>query len=273
MDNNILIIGAGNLGSEIALSYNDCHAGKRVEKIYIYDINQKKQKFFESSKHIVFVKDLSNALKKSKFIILAIKPKDYKNVCVRIKDELKKNTIVMSVMAGVKINSLRKELPSSTQFVRLMTNLNIKVFQGTSFIYASNKIINIDKNKIEKFWGRMGSVHWLKSESNIDKFTALIGSGPAYFIYFCECLVKVFKDFGLAEKDAKIFVYQLFFGTALLCRPSNGDPKFRQWKNMIASKGGTTQEALNILEKGKLTSILNNSIKAAYKKAKSLEGK
>ena len=270
MNNNTLIIGAGNLGSAIAYGYesfiNNCR-----EKIYIYDINQNKKNDFKKNKHIIFVKDLSIILKKSKCIIMAVKPKDYKGVCKIIKEDINKNALVLSVMAGVKLKSLKKELPSNTKFVRLMTNLNIKIFQGSSFIYANKEVKNIDKKRIENFWSSLGTVHWLKTESKIDKFTALIGSGPAYLIYFCECLVRVFKDFGLTEKDAAMHVQQLLLGTALLTYYDN--EKFNYLNKKIASKGGTTQEALDILAKGKLTSILNKAIKAAYKKAKSLEDK
>ncbi len=270
MDNNTLIIGAGNLGSAIAYGYESFINNYR-EKIYIYDINQNKKNDFKKNKHIIFVKDLSIILKKSKSIIMAVKPKDYKDVCKIIKEDINKNALVLSVMAGVKLKSLKKELPSNTKFVRLMTNLNIKIFQGSSFIYANKEVKNIDKKRIEKFWSSLGTVHWLKTESAIDKFTALIGSGPAYLIYFCECLVGVFKDFGLTEKDAAMHVQQLLLGTALLTYYDN--EKFNYLNKKIASKGGTTQEALDILAKGKLTSILNKAIKAAYKKAKSLEDK
>jgi len=67
-------------------------------------------------------------------------------------------------------------------------------------------IKNIDKKRIENYWSSLGTVHWLKTESKIDKFTALIGSGPAYLIYFCECLVMVFKNFGLNWSPLPIFI-------------------------------------------------------------------
>mgnify|MGYP003325221327 CR=1 FL=1 len=193
--------------------------------------------------------------KKSKCIIMAVKPNDYKDVCKIIKEDLNKDALVLTVMAGVKLKSLKKELPYNTKFVRLMTNLNIKIFQGSSFIYANKAVKNIDKKRIENYWSSLGTVHWLKTESKIDKFTALIGSGPAYLIYFCECLVMVFKNFGLTEKDAAMHVQQLLLGTALLTYYD--DEKFNYLNKKIASKGGTTQEALDILAKGKLTSILN----------------
>ena len=270
MDKNTLIIGAGNLGSAIAYGY-ESFINSNKENIYIYDINQNKKNYFKKSKHIIFVKDLSIILKKSKCIIMAVKPNDYKDVCKIIKEDLNKDALVLTVMAGGKIKRLKKELPYNTKFVRLMTNLNIKIFQGSSFIYANKAVKNIDKKRIENYWSSLGTVHWLKTESKIDKFTALIGSGPAYLIYFCECLVMVFKNFGLTEKDAIMHVQQLLLGTALLTYYD--DEKFNYLNKKIASKGGTTQEALDILAKGKLTSILNKAIKAAYKKAKSLEDK
>ncbi len=273
--NKTLIIGAGNLGSNIAYGFIGVSDEKRpMQKVYIYDTNKKKEEQFEQyEKNIIFVKNLSLVLKKSKIIILAIKPKDFKDVCEKIKECINKDAIVLSVMAGIKISSLKKELPHNTKFVRLMTNLNIQVFQGITAIYANNKVKNVDKKRIETFWSALGEVYWLKSESKINDFTALIGSGPAYFIYFCECLVNIYKNFGLSKKDATLFVHKLMIGTAFLTDPYFSDIKYNQAIKKIASKGGTTEEALKILQKGQFASILNKSIKAAYEKAKSLDGK
>ena len=150
-----------------------------------------------------------------------------------------------------------------------MTNINIVYNQGISFIYANNKVNNSDKKKIDLFWGLLcipDSPHWLKSESDIDKFTALTGSGPAYFIHFCECLVKVFKNFGLTDKNANEYVQQLFLGTANFSQYK----KFSQINKMIASKGGTTEAALKTLKKNKFQKILEKAIVDAFKRAKSI---
>jgi len=275
LNNNTIIIGAGNLGQAVAIGrgiYGEPEDLEKKNYIYIYDIDKKKKNYFKNDKSIRFVENLPDVLKKSKIVILAIKPKDYKVVCKSIKVDIKKSAIIMSLMAGIKISNLKKELFNDAKIVRVMTNINITWNRGISFIYANNKVNNSDKKKIDLFWSLlclMGSVNWIKSESGIDKFTALTGSGPAYFIYFCECLVKVFKNFGLNDRDANEYVQQLFEATS----DHSGQIGFTQTKKKIASKGGTTEQALKILQASNFEKTLEKAIRQAHSKSKNILNK
>ena len=108
----------------------------------------------------------------------------------------------------------------------------------------------------------------LKTEVQIDKATALIGSGPAYFIYFAESIFKTFQSFGFSKNESKNLVTDLFYGTALTCKEDKRD--FEEIKKSIVSKGGTTESALKRLDRLQTKKIIMGSIKDAYIKAKSL---
>ena len=116
---------------------------------------------------------------------MAVKPKDYKDVCKIIKEDLNKDALVLSVMAGVKLKSLKKELPYNTKFVRLMTNLNIKIFQGSSFIYANKEVKNIDKKRIENYWSSLIEMY---NNANKNKF------GDKNLQSICK-IIKTFDEF------------------------------------------------------------------------------
>ena len=78
--------------------------------------------------------------------------------------------------------------------------------------------------------------------------------------------MKVFKNFGLTDKNANEYVQQLFLGTANFSQYK----KFSQINKMIASKGGTTEAALKTLKKNKFQKILEKAIVDAFKRAKSI---
>ena len=78
----------------------------------------------------------------------------------------------------------------------------------------------------------------------------------------------MFEGFGFSKKLSTEYVNELFYGTSLLCK-NDARPNHLLIKS-IASKGGTTQAALKILGKNKFRSILDKSIKAAYKKSKNM---
>tara|TARA_Y100000590_G_scaffold286981_1_gene322960 strand:- start:80866 stop:81738 length:873 start_codon:yes stop_codon:yes gene_type:complete len=276
LNNNTIIIGAGNLGQAVAIGRVDIsvtisNLRSKTDDIFIHDIDKRKRDNFKKYQNIKFIENLSDVLKNFKIVILAVKPKDYKVVCKNIKDYIKKDTIIMSLIAGIKINEIKKEFFDDVKIVRVMTNINVQRAIGINFIYINNRINNSDRKKIDLFWNQLGYTRHLKSETNIDKFTALTGSGPAYFIYFCECLVKAFKKFGLTDQDANNYVSWLFNGTASISNPRNR--KFSQITKMVASKGGTTEEALKILQTSNFEKTIEKAIRKAHLKSKNILNK
>jgi pyrroline-5-carboxylate reductase len=108
----------------------------------------------------------------------------------------------------------------------------------------------------------------VENENQIDKVTALTGSGPAYFIHFLEAIIQTFKNFGFSENKAETYAKELFYGTAITCM--NENKNLKKTKDSVISKGGTTDAALKTLDALKFKSILTKSIKEAYNKAQQL---
>ena len=171
-------------------------------------------------------------------------------------------------MAGVKIRDLKSQLPSQSNVLRVMTNINAKYNNAISSLYFDKSFKKTRITSLKKFFSLFGDVRILKKEADIDKATALIGSGPAYFIYFSESMIEIFQSFGFTKNESVDLVSELFYGTALLCKQDNRS--FAKIKKSVVSKGGTTEAALRKLDRLKTKKILMESIKDAYTKAKSL---
>ena len=268
MSNNISIIGMGNLTQSLLQSLI---SNNFKGKIFVHDINKRKKKFAIRDK-IIFKNSISDLINYSNLVIIAVKPGDYKKVCDSLQDILKQNTVLISLMAGIESKSImsgcnKKKLAIS----RVMTNINSKFSYGTTFIYFNKYVSNLQAKKINNLWKIFGSVTNVRSELEIDKATALLGSGPAYFIEFCQSLIKIFKNFGFSEKESHAYVSELFFGTAYLCKNDSRD--LENIKKTIISKGGTTEAALKTLKKNKFQNILEDSITQAFRRAKNINKK
>ena len=264
MFKNISIVGVGNLTK--SLLYRIKSTPLKVN-INLYDLDKKK-KSLASQKSWQFYTIINNSLNASDLIIIAVKPNQYKDVCNKIAKHINKNAIIVSLMAGIKVKDIKREFSNSPEIARVMTNINAKYGKAISSVYLGqgfkrNKVISL-----KSFFSLFGSIKMLKTEVQIDKATALIGSGPAYFIYFAESIFKTFQSFGFSKNESKNLVTDLFYGTALTCKEDKRD--FEEIKKSIVSKGGTTESALKRLDRLQTKKIIMGSIKDAYIKAKSL---
>jgi len=264
MVKDIAIIGVGNLAQSLLYRLE---SSKTELRIRLYDKDTRKKSLAKKPR-ITYSSTIDKSLIKSEVIIIAVKPNQYKDICGDIKKFYSKSSVVISLMAGVKTTNLIKELNPETSIFRVMTNINSKYGNASTFIF-SNKFCK--KNKvalIKRFFNIFGTSHILENENKIDKVTALIGSGPAYFIHFLEAMIQTFKNFGFSEDESETYAQELFYGTAITCL--NEKKSFKKIKDSVISKGGTTDAALKTLDALKFKSILTKSIKEAYNKAQQL---
>jgi len=264
MKKKITFIGVGNLTQSLLHGFNTI---SRKNSINLYDVDIKKKKFANKT-NITFTSNLHRAVKNRDLIIIAVKPKNYRAVCKNLNKEDLSNATIISLMAGVKVKELSTQLNDYNNISRVMTNINAKYLHALSFVYFGAKVNSKSKMLIKEVFNNLGKIQILKSESAIDKVTALVGSGPAYFIHFAEEMSNIFFKLGFSKKESINYMKQVFYGTALLC---NKDSRpLKNIKDSIASKGGTTESALKVLNKEKFNIILNKTILAAYKKAQTL---
>ena len=103
----------------------------------------------------------------------------------------------------------------------------------------------------------------LKEESDLDKITAISGSGPAYYFIFIEYLESISRELGITSINSKKLVYQTALGSIELLIKDKRNAK--QLKESIAIEGGTTEAAINVFEKKSLfKKIIKKAMKAAY---------
>ena len=119
----------------------------------------------------------------------------------------------------------------------------------------------------KKILGAVGLVFELE-EKMLDIVTAVSGSGPAYVFYFIEAMIEAGVKNGLTEEVAGTLAVQTVYGAAKLALETKEAPA--ELRNKVTSKGGTTEEAIKVIEKNKLKKIMGDAVNAAMKKSKEM---
>lgn len=266
--NNILLVGCGHMGSALLNSWYN----KSSYNITVIDPNNYKNLKKKYTHNVFIFKSLQDIKKIQKFniIVFAVKPQIAKAVVSQFNSLSNKKILFLSIIAGKKIDFFKKYLQHPHQIIRAMPNLPACIERGMTCLVSNT--ITTKNNKIiaKDLFNDVGKTIWLKKESDIDKVTAISGSGPAYYYLFIEHLISEAIQLGLKPSIAKQLVHQTALGsiTLLLSNDSNSAHKLR--KN-IAVKGGTTEAAINVFEKdSKFRKIIGQAINSAYNQAKKL---
>ena len=261
MIKNISIIGAGNLARCFIDRIIAC---KKNYKVFLYDIDKKKNKY-NSVNNVKFFSTINKNLSESQLILLAIKPHNFKSVLEDIAKYGNKKSIVTSLMAGVQLNIIDKALNKNFYTTRIMTNINAQFGNAQSFIFTDKDFPKKKFNDLVNFFKLFGTTTRVNKEVQIDKLTALCGSGPAYFIYFTEIVKDTFKKFGFKENEAEQLSKYLFYSTGFTCYHS--DSSMKDIKKTVVSRKGTTEAALVVMERKNIRKVIMDSIDQAYKKS------
>ena len=261
MIKNISVIGAGNLAE---CFIERIIASKKNHKVFVYDIDGKKDRY-SSNKNIEFSTSIDQNLSKSHIILIAIKPHDFKFISKDIVEYGNNGCMVVSLMAGIKLNLISKALNKSFYTARVMSNINARFGNAQTFIFVNKDFPKMRLNNLVNFMKLFGSTSIVNKEIQMDKLTALCGSGPAYFIHFTEIVKDTFKKLGFKENESEQLAKQLLYSTGYTCYHSNSYMK--DIKKTIVSKKGTTDAALSMMDKRNIRKLIMESIDQAYKKS------
>jgi pyrroline-5-carboxylate reductase len=256
----ITIIGCGNMGQALAQRLSPSN------QLFLYDHNNEKTEFLEQQGYGKSCQDVMEALRYSEMVILAIKPQNLKQLADSINENLKEHQIVISLLAGTTIETLRKHFPT-VKTLRMMPNLPLIYGEGVIGLSLSRTLVNEEKVRWEIIFKPLGKIYWLEEEK-MDALTALAGSGPAFFFSMVEAMVDAGIAMGFSASDSQEIVCQMLKGSLILLEQTTQHPGELKWK--IASPQGTTIAGLRRLEELALRGGIINTFMAAFDRAKKL---
>jgi pyrroline-5-carboxylate reductase len=210
------------------------------------------------------------AVKDKDIIVLAVKPQNIPEVLSDLKGHIKPKQLVLSIAAGVKIDTIAEGL-GHKKIVRAMPNTPAQVGLGMSGWTATNAVTAAQKEQARTFLAAMGEEIFFVDENTLDIVTAVSGSGPAYFYLFAESLIESAVKLGLKRENAEKLVVQTMLGAGQLLSQSGQSPT--ELRRAVTSKGGTTERALKVFEDSGLAGLVTAAVRAAYRRARELGDK
>jgi len=195
-------------------------------------------------------------------VVLAVKPQNLADVAKHIAPLIQqKQSLVVSIAAGISQNSLTRWLGNDVAIVRCMPNTPALVLTGATALHANDQVTTEQRDLAENILRAVGLALWVEQESELDAVTAVSGSGPAYFFLLMEAMENAAVQLGLTEQTARLLVQQTALGAAKIALESSESPA--QLRQRVTSPGGTTQRAIETFEQGGFTELVAKALHAA----------
>lgn len=199
--------------------------------------------------------------------ILAMKPKGASEALAALKDKIKPNQVVVSVLAGISTGFMEENLNAAQQVIRVMPNTSSMIQESATAISPGQNTSRANLEDVEELLSCMGKV-FLIEEDQMDIFTGLAGSGPAYFYYLMEHMEQVGTENGMDEKMVREIIAQTIFGAAKMIMEKDENPAVLR-KN-VTSPNGTTASGLNALRKYNGGQAITQAVNHAANRSKEL---
>lgn len=208
--------------------------------------------------------------RKADLLILAVKPPGIHAVITPIAAILQeKNPLVVSIAAGITLTQLSRWMGrESIPVVRAMPNMPALIGQGMTALIANKFVTPEQHQQVSLLFEAVGHILWIEQENWMNIITALSGSGPAYFYYLMENLILGATQLGLPEPIARQLTFATAMGSAYVVESST--ESLTTLRAAVTSKGGTTEQALNVLEDGQWASLIQKALTKATQHSQTL---
>jgi pyrroline-5-carboxylate reductase len=210
-----------------------------------------------------------DVIQDANIIILAVKPAQMANVLAEISASIPRKCLLISVAAGLNLAWFAKHTLPNTAVIRAMPNIAAAVKRSATPLIKNQYVSEHQHNIAQQLFNTIGISTWVQREADIDIFTALSGSGPAYVFQFIQGMITAAVHMGLDEHTATAFALETVSGAAALAIESKQD--LQQLTDQVTSKGGTTAAALHVFHDRQFSHMIESAMIAAQNRAQELD--
>jgi len=201
--------------------------------------------------------------------ILAVKPQMADAVMAALGRVLPPGAVVLSIMAGRRIDGIMAATGRVAPVVRAMPNTPAAIGQGMTVACAGPGVTAPQRDLCDLLLGAVGDVAWVNDEALIDPVTAVSGSGPAYVFLLAELLEQAGIAQGLPADLARLLARKTVAGAGALLASSAADAA--DLRRAVTSPRGTTEAALTVLmEAAAWPTAVHAAVAAAARRATEL---
>jgi pyrroline-5-carboxylate reductase len=180
-------------------------------------------------------------------VLLGVKPQKLDEVASTLGPLLDPETILISILAGVELSTLRQRLPAPRNIVRAMPNTPVRLGKGVVDLYGGS-IDEAAQQTVTSLMTPLGLAEWFADEAEFALAGHLTGAGPAFLFRFIDALAAAAGQLGLPADQAQRLGKAMVEGAAGLAASSPDTP--HELARRVASPGGTTEAGLKVLDDG-----------------------
>lgn len=265
-DKKIAFIGAGVMGEAMIRGL----LGKKIvkpEQIIAADPWQERLDQLKEQHGIATTSDNAFAAEEGQVVVLSIKPQSLASVLPEIRGHLRRQDLLMSIIAGAPIKRLA-DGAAHASVVRAMPNTPAQIGQGITVWTATAEVSDPHQKQAQIILASLGQEIFMDDERYLDMATALSGTGPGYVFMVMEAMIDAGVHLGFSRHVATQLVFQTMRGSVEFAAQSG--KHVAELRNQVTSPGGTTAAAMYHLEKGGLRTVLSRGIWAAYQRSVAL---
>lgn len=266
MFKTIGVCGTGNMGQAIVKGLVASKA-MAADHIYLYNIHREKADALAKETGAVVVDSPLKLAKFSHALIMAVKPNMMEKAIYAVRDGLSSDTVLISIAAGLSLESLAGYAGEKTKIVRVMPNTPAMVREGMASISSNGNVTPEETAGAVDIFSSFGKAE-VVDEKLIDAVCGLSGSGPAYVYLFIEALADGAVREGMPRQMAYTFAAQTVLGAAKMVLETGTHPG--ALKDAVCSPGGTTIEAVQTLEENGFRAAVMKAVSASAEKNRNL---
>lgn len=197
-------------------------------------------------------------------VVLGVKPYKIADVLSEIRDELPGDAVVISMAAGIELETMAEKLPDHKNLIRTMPNTPALVGKGVTGVAPAATASASALETAMDLFQTVGEAVQLE-EKQINSLSAISGSGPAWLMFIVEKWEEVALSRGFTKEQAAVMVRSTLIGSAELLAQTGEEPAILR-KN-VTSPGGTTEKIIATLEEANLTKLFDQALQAAVNRA------
>jgi pyrroline-5-carboxylate reductase len=262
----IAFIGGGNMATSLVAGL--VADGYSPQSLVVSDPDSAKLENLTSRFGVGTTASNLDALEGASVAVLCVKPQMARVVCTGLASAAAGVPLFISVMAGIREGSIQSWLGSARPLVRAMPNTPAMIQAGAIVLHATAEVTASRQSQAETILRAGGLTRWVDREELLDAATALSGSGPAYFFLLMETLEQAGIGLGLDPESARLLTIQTALGAARMAMESTDTP--HELRLRVTSPNGTTERALQVLESGDFTALVDRAVRAARDRSQEL---
>ena len=263
------IIGAGNMAEAIVrgvLGRGLLEPGQ----IIAGDVSPERRAVFESQLGVKTTLDNRDVVRDTRAVLLSVKPQQMAGVLASLKVSFRPNSLVVSIAAGISTAFVQQHLGGMVRqlrVIRAMPNTPMLVGEGMVALARGPHATDADVAAIRRLFEAAAAVIEVP-EDKMDAVTAVSGSGPAYFFFLVEHMVRAGVEMGLTPEQAHLLATKTALGAARIMTMTPDSPA--ELRHKVTSPGGTTHAAIAHMESQNLPQVIVDALRAAEQRGREL---